>query len=84
MNSDLNSEDDNPVNFCKSLAHIFPELSKVAIEHINTPVSSVDVERSFSLYRDILSHKRTQLKNSSLNTLCMINYNHNFNDDMDE
>ena len=54
-----------------------PQLSGLAIRNLNAPVASVDVERSFSIYRDILSHKRCNLTSRSLNTLSMINFHHN-------
>lgn len=62
----------------------YPELSRIAIAYLNIPISSVDVERIFSIYRDVLTEKRTRLKLSSLSALCMINYNSNFSDEMNE
>jgi len=46
---------------------------------LNTPVNSVDVERSFSMYRNILTDKRCRLIESSIEALSLINYNVNFN-----
>ena len=65
------------IEFWKGLTNNCPELAKVAIRSLNMPVTSVDVERSFSMYRDILSHKRCSLKLDSISSLSMINYNSN-------
>ena len=54
------------IEYWKSLANSFPNLSKIVIKYLNTPVTSVDVERSFSMYRDILTDKRCRLKESSI------------------
>lgn len=84
LSSDMEITEINPIEFWKTMSPNCPELSRIAIAYLNTPVSSVDVERSFSLYRDILTDKRTRLKLSSLSALCMISYNSNFNDEMNE
>ena len=68
------------IAFWKEMATSFPNLSKLAAKSLNTPTSSVDVERSFSMYRDILSHKRCRLKEASIEALSMLNYNTNFNE----
>ena len=68
--------------FWRGMSLNCPELSKLAIQSLNTPVTSVDIERSFSMYRDILSHKRCSLKLSSINVLSMANYNKNFNNEI--
>lgn len=52
----------------KNIAYIFilppqkmPILSKIAIRTINFPVSNCTVERSFSIYRCILTDRRRKL-----------------------
>jgi len=55
------------IEFWKGLSSNCPELVKVAIRSLNLPGTSVNVERSFSIYRDILSHKRCSLKLDSIN-----------------
>jgi len=67
------------IEFWKSLGKSFPNLTKLVLKYLTTPVSSVDVERSFSMYRDVLTNKKCSLKESSIETLCMINFNANFN-----
>ena len=67
------------IPFWRSLESVFPNLSKLAIKCLNTPVNSVDVERSFSMYRNILTDKRCRLIESSIEALSLINYNVNFN-----
>ena len=49
------------------------------IKYLNTPLSSVDVERSFSKYRDILPDRRTNLNPFSIETLNIFNFNADFN-----
>ena len=88
FNAYLNSEStldesQNLIQFWKSLENTCPVLSKIAIRSLNIPVTSVDVERSFSLYRDVLSHRRTNLKLSSINTFSMMNYNSNIHNSDD-
>jgi len=72
------------VQFWHNLKTICPSLSNIAIRSLNVPVTSIDVERSFSAYRDILSHKRTSLKLLSINVLSMTNYNSNINNNEED
>jgi len=84
LNSDVMFEEgEDLVKWWKEFESNCPELATLAIRSLNVPVASVDVERSFSMYRDILTDKRCGLTLSSLNSLCIINYNRNFNDDSD-
>ena len=72
------------IPFWRSLESVFPNISKLAIKCLNTPVTSADVERSFSMYRNIVTDKRCRLKESSTEALSLINYNVNFNIESNE
>jgi hypothetical protein len=76
-------EDEDLVKWWKAFGSNCPQLANLAIRSLNVPVASVDVERSLSMYRNILTDKRCGLSLSSINALSIINYNHNFNDDSD-
>ena len=47
-------------------------LSEIALEYIWLPISSCSVERSFSIYNNILDSNRQNLSETSLKTLNMI------------
>lgn len=49
------------IPFWQSMKTRVPMLSAIALNCLSIPLSSVDVERSFSTYRDILSDKRENL-----------------------
>jgi hypothetical protein len=52
-----------------------PTLSSIALKYIWLPVSGVDVERSFSNYKSILSDKRMALKEDSIKKLNFMYFN---------
>ena len=52
-----------------------PILSEIALEYIWLPISSCSVERSFSIYNNILDSNRQNLSETSLKTLNMMYYN---------
>jgi hypothetical protein len=49
--------------------HLLPDLSVLALVYIWLPVSGVDVERSFSSYKSILSDRRIALKEKAFRCL---------------
>ncbi len=53
------------------------KLSKFATQCPNTPETSVNVGRSFSMYWGILASKRCQLKEATVGAYSLINYNGN-------
>ena len=55
--------------------HLLPELSALALVYIWLPVSGVDVERSFSSYKSILSDRRIALKAESIQMLNFLYFN---------
>lgn len=78
LRSDLESCDNlGLIKWWKDFQINCDQLSKLAIKSLSIPVASVDVERSFSLYRDILSQRRCSLSLPSINTLNMFNFNNN-------
>ena len=54
-----------------------PILSKVALDYIWLPISSCSVERSFSIYNNILDDNRQNLSEDSLKRLNMMYFNGN-------
>jgi len=54
-----------------------PILSKIALNYIWLPVSSCSVERSFSIYNNILDNNRQNLSEDSLKKLNMMYFNGN-------
>ena len=61
--------------FWESVEDRFPLLSAVASEAIWMPVASVDVERSFSLYKHLLNDRRESLTEDNTKRLVMLYYN---------
>ena len=61
--------------YWRGKSHILPELSLLALIYIWLPVSGVDVERSFSSYKSILSDRRVALKEESIKMLNFLYYN---------
>ena len=62
-------ENFNLNNYWNEKINIFPTLSPIALKYVWLPVSGVDVERSFSIYKSILTDKRTALKEDSIKKL---------------
>ena len=54
-----------------------PNLSKIALIYIWLPVAGVDVERSFSDYKNILSEKRMCLSEKSISMFNLLYHNQN-------
>jgi hypothetical protein len=61
--------------YWKEKSKYLPNLSKIALIYIWIPVSGVDVERSFSIYKNILSDRRVNLSENSINILNFMYFN---------
>ena len=61
--------------FWKGMMERTPDLSKLAMEAISTPVNSVDAERSFSVYKNVVSDRRHNLSDRSTAMLVGLYYN---------
>ena len=61
--------------FWDSMASRFPLLCKIATESIWMPVTSVDVERSFSNYKHLLNDRRERLTEENTRRLMILYYN---------
>ena len=59
------------------------ELSSLALIYIWLPISGVDVECSFSSYKNILSDRRVALKEESIKMLNFLYFNLDGNIDYD-
>lgn len=66
---------DDVQKFWDSMSSRFPLLAKIATESIWTPVTSVDVERSFSNYKHILNDRRENLSKENIRRLILLYYN---------
>ena len=65
----------DPIAFWKSHEERWPLLAKLAEWYLWLPVSSCDAERSFSLYKHMLSDRRQGLLHSNLKHLAIMNFN---------
>jgi hypothetical protein len=62
-------------SYWSSMSSRFPNLSKSALEAIWMPVSSVDVERSFSQYKHVMNDRRQNLTAEHTRQLSMLYFN---------
>ena len=62
-------------SFWGSMRGRFPLLSHIASDAIWMPVTSVDVERSFSQYKHLLNERRASLTDDNTRRLMMLYYN---------
>ena len=62
-------------SFWTAMAGRFPLLSEIASDAIWLPVTSVDVERSFSQYKYLLNERRESLTDENTRRLMMLYYN---------
>ena len=69
--------------YWRGKSSLLPELSSLALTYIWLPVSGVDIERSFSSYKSILSDRRVALKEESIKMLNFLYFNLNGNIDYD-
>ena len=65
----------NLEEYWMNLGDKLPILSKIALDYIWLPVSSCSVERSFSIYNNILDENRQNLSEDSLKRLNMMYFN---------
>lgn len=75
VRSELLADPFDLVEYWKGSSRRFPNLSKAAMKYIFFPLSSVEVERSFSLYKTLLTDKRERLNEQSTKTLMLLNFN---------
>ncbi|CAG8774301.1 13705_t:CDS:2, partial [Ambispora leptoticha] len=73
--SETFSEDFDLDTYWHEKMTLLPNLSKIALLYIWLPVSGVDVERSFSAYKRILTDNRHALSENSLRMLNFLNFN---------
>jgi hAT family C-terminal dimerisation region len=62
-------------NYWKAKEKIFPNLCHIAFIYIWIPISGVDVERSFSMYKTILTDRRQALSEESVRMLNFLYFN---------
>ena len=77
QNDFLEDQEMNLDSYWKDLSRSLPVLSKIALIYIWLPVSGVDVERSFSAYKSILSDRRHSLSEESIAMLNFLYFNAN-------
>ncbi|GES87407.1 CGG triplet repeat-binding protein 1 [Rhizophagus clarus] len=80
LNESIEEFDDLDL-YWRGKRHILPELSSLALIYIWLPVSGVDIERSFSSYKSILSDRRVSLKEENIQMLNFLYFNLSNNDD---
>lgn len=68
-------EDFDVLAFWAGMEHLTPTLSAIALKYLSVPINSVDAERSFSRYGDIVSHKRHSLGEESTKHHLMLSHN---------
>ena len=61
--------------YWRGKSSLLPELSSLALTYIWLPVSGIDIERSFSSYKSILSDRRVALKEDSIKMLNFLYFN---------
>lgn len=66
---------DNLHDYWIGMQSTLPNLSKIALNYIWLPASSCSVERSFSMYNNLLSNDRQNLSLDSLKQLNMLYFN---------
>jgi hAT family C-terminal dimerisation region len=72
---EFSNEELNLDIYWKDKIRNLPNLSKLALEYIWLPVSGVDVERSFSAYKNILDDRRHALSETSVAALNFMYFN---------
>ncbi|GET02357.1 transcription factor E2F6 isoform X2 [Rhizophagus clarus] len=74
LNESIEEFDDLDL-YWRGKKHILPELSSLALIYIWLPVSDIDIERSFSSYKSILSDRRVALKEENIQMLNFLYFN---------
>jgi hAT family C-terminal dimerisation region len=74
--TDLNGEECTDVlAFWQGMRDRVPQLAEIASRYLSIPVNSVDAERSFSVYNNVVSDKRHNLSDESTKMLVMMYFN---------
>jgi hypothetical protein len=60
---------DSPLLWWHQNSHVYPRLSRMALDYLSIPSTTVDVERTFSQGRLVLSHVRSRLSIQSTRAL---------------
>lgn len=68
-------EDFDVLAFWAGMEHLTPTLSSIALKYLSVPINSVDAEKSFSRYGDIVPHKRHSLGEESTKHHQMLSHN---------
>ena len=63
------------IRFWKGMSERIPDLAKIALEFVFVSVNSVDAERSFSVYKNVVSDKCHNLSDRSTAILVGWYYN---------
>ena len=61
--------------FWQGMKARIPHLADIASRYLSTPVNSVDAERSFSSYNNVVSNKRHNLSDASTKMMVQLYYN---------
>ena len=78
MNQNPEHMQNLPFLFFEKFENIFPKLSKIAKFILNTPASSSNVERFFSLTKEWIYNKRNRLSCEKVEKLQQIRTGHKF------
>ncbi|MPC70787.1 Zinc finger BED domain-containing protein 1 [Portunus trituberculatus] len=66
---------DDPLAWWKEHAALFPKLQELAKKFLCTPASPVPSERLFSKAGELISHRRSSLKDKNINVILFLNKN---------
>lgn len=66
---------ENPLSWWKEHALLFPKLHDLAKKFLCSPASSVPSERLFSKAGELVSHRRSSLKDKNINMILFLNKN---------
>lgn len=69
------SRNEDPLTWWKKKSPFFPNLSQMAREMLCTPASSVPSERLFSKAGELISQRRSNLKDKNVNMILFLNKN---------
>ena len=69
------SRDQDPLAWWRDHATLFPKLKELAQKYLCTPASSAPSERLFSKAGELISHRRSGLKEGNINKILFLNKN---------
>ena len=69
------SREEDPLAWWRERATLFPKLKEMANRYLCTPASSVPSERLFSKAGELISHRRSSLKEENINMILFLNKN---------